>query len=45
LTLNLLKFDVERIKQNVIKCCFQNTSKNKIGSLYLWNFTSASTGW
>jgi len=28
-------FDVERIKQTVIKYCFQNTSKNKIGNLYL----------
>ena len=28
-------FDVKRIKQTVIKYCFQNTSKNKIGNLYL----------
>jgi len=33
--LNVLKFDVERIKQSVISVAFETPLKNKIGKLYL----------
>jgi len=29
----------------VIIVAFKTPLKNKIGNLFLWNFTSASTGW
>jgi len=43
--LNLLKFDVKRMKQRVIVVAFKTPLKSKIGNLYLQKFTSASTRW